>query len=102
MRKEYLKVPDDVDLKEFEKFGFRKHKRDNEDVLISKWTREWVVEDHLDGWETGGGWIFYPVIEIMKDRTMKQLDFGLYGCEIVYKLVHSGLVEKVVEDEQDD
>ena len=90
-----LRIKDNVDLKELEKFGFRKHKKDDENVLLSKWTREWVVEDHLDGWETGGGWIFYPLVYIMKDGMVKPLGFGFDSCNIVYKLLQAGLVEKV-------
>ena len=93
-----LKLKDDVDLKELEKFGFRKHKRDDEDILTSKWTREWVVEDHLDGWETGGGWLFYSQYVVKKDRKLyfvgEDRDFNLED-----NLTQAGLVEKVVEDE---
>lgn len=79
MRKEYLKIRDDVDLKELERFGFRKDEtlvrcpyyiscgvsiRINDRIII--------INDILIG-----------------NKTLSKL----------YDLISAGLVEKVVEDE---
>ncbi len=53
---ERVKIKDSVDLKELEKFGFRKHKKDSEDVLTSKWSRDYIEPEYMDGHRiaTGG------------------------------------------------
>lgn len=101
-----LKIKDNVDLKELEKFGFKKHKKDPEDVIISKWSREWVEADTIDGYPCGdSGWNFYPVIEIIKvyDNTLKLKVQGNYyyaferpsGIDLLFDLIQAGFVEKV-------
>lgn len=95
-----LKIKDNVDLKELEKYGFKKHKRDNEGVLVSKWVRDFCYGDdmsdkyHLD---------FYPLIEIIPnpkgDRILYfHLHYDYYRyklCDLLYDLIQAGLVEKV-------
>ena len=73
-----LKIKDDVDLKELEKFGFR-----NEQGYLQK--------DML--------WITYY---INKDIRMLEIEMFMAGKEIVldntmYDLIKAGLVEKVVD-----
>ena len=43
-----LKIKDNVDLKELEKFGIRKHKNDDKNVVVSKWGRIYIEEDRSD------------------------------------------------------
>ena len=96
-----LKIKDNVDLKELKKFGFRKHKRDSKEVVLSKWSREWVEADCI------GGWDFYPVIELVKvyNNTLKLKVKGNYyyafekpnGIDLLFDLIQAGLVEKVSE-----
>ena len=92
-------------MKDLEKFGFRKHKQDKEDVSVSKWRRNWVEADTIDGYPIGSsGWEFYPSINIYQDRTMKIfVDSwgGVYSADldILYDLIKADMVEKVVKDE---
>lgn len=82
-----LKIKDNVDLKELEKFGFRKHNFGN---VMTKWTREWV-EDY-------GRLEFIPLIDIVDyvvllntgktSRRNKALD-------LLFDLIQAGFVEKV-------
>lgn len=99
-----LKIKDNVDLKELEKFGFREHKQDNKDVCISKWTRRWIEADTIDGYSCGSsGWEFYPAIEVYKDRTLRvYIEDSWCGgytrhLNILFDLIQAGLVEKVEE-----
>lgn len=73
MRKEYLKILDDVDLKELEKFGFKK----NRNVYIAEQIKGFRRETLA----------FHP-----KDKE-------LYGdaLEILFDITKANLVEKVVE-----
>lgn len=75
MRKEYLKIKDDVDLKELEKFGFRK-----------QWTH-WKQE-RMCG-QRKVDLMFYE-----KDRV-------LFGDDLItlFDITQANLVEKVVKDE---
>ena len=98
-----LKIKDSVDLKELEKFGFRKHKKDDIQggVIVSKWGREWIEADTSDGYPCGSsGWEFYPVIEIYEDRSIKVYleNWGWrYTKElnVLFDLIQAGFVEKV-------
>ena len=90
-----LKIKDNVDLKELEKFGFRKHKRDKKDVIISKWVREWTEADICEGYSCGSsGWDFYPLIEVYEDRFL-ELHYNRKTYDLLYNLIQAGLVEKV-------
>lgn len=101
-----LKIKDDVDLKELERFGFRKHKKDDEKVCISKWSRKWIEADSMDGYPCGSsGWEFYPSIEVFEDRTISVfLEEALYACytndlDVLFDIIQAGLVEKVEEQD---
>ena len=103
-----LRIKPEVDLKELEKFGFKKHKHDDKEVVLSKWSREWVEADCIDGYPCGSsGWDFYPVIELVKvyNNTLKLKVKGNYyyafekpnGIDLLFDLIQAGLVEKVSE-----
>ncbi len=82
-----LKIKDDVDLKELEKFGFMKY------LNIGDGEKYWCIADLFIG----------------KDRRILQ-DDGINFCksidyklserevEIIYELTKAGLVEKVEEE----
>lgn len=94
-----FKVKDGVDLKELEKFGFKKHKQDREDVLMTKWSRRWVEADRIDGHPCGSsGWEFYTHIYVYEDRTLEIYLDGYSGiCSrqlmLFYELVKADLIE---------
>lgn len=98
-----LKIRDDVDLKELEKFGFRKHKRDDKGVCTSKWTRDWIEGDTIDGYPIdAGGWVFYSMIEVLEDKIIKiypDINSKFYArqFDILFDLIKSDLIEKVEE-----
>lgn len=87
MRREYLKIRDDVDLKELEKFGFVKYPKG-----------EIYHYCHKDGSLYGADlWIRHKpysreicfAFDIVDKETL---------C-VLFDLISAGLVEKVVEDE---
>lgn len=96
-----LRVKLDIDIKKLEKFGIRKHKGDKEHIIASKWGREWIEADTIDGYPVGSsGFDFYPVLEIYTDRTIRCKGNRLYGfdceangLETLYKLIKAGYVE---------
>ncbi len=100
-----LKIKDNVDLKELEKYGFKKHKHDNEGVISSKWIRETCYGDSGDYPTNLNDYYFqfYSLIEIIPNpRGEKLMYFHLYYnehkyklAEILYDLIQAGLVEKV-------
>ena len=74
MRKEYLKIRDDVDLKELEKFGFIKYRYNT----------------------------FYEnnKIRVCANKHIRIIAKGTpYDICAIFDLIQAGLVEKVVEDE---
>lgn len=75
MRKEYLKIKDDVDLKELEKFGFYKYKGDFGDYYCCE---ELLV---------------YP-----KNKRISLFKIREEELIIFFDMVQAGLVEKVVEE----
>lgn len=96
------KLKDSVDLKELEKFGFRKHKRDSDNVLISKWTRNWIEADSVDGHKCcSDGWEFYELIEVLENKELKLNYFWSWDKKkidkIIEELFKADLVEKVEE-----
>ena len=68
-----LKIKDDVDLKELEKFGFKKKYYYNATVLES--------EDNKQ--------------DILFDLKTKKMLFCNFGYDILYDLIKADLVEKV-------
>lgn len=84
-----LKIKDNVDLKELEKFGFEKYLNDDGYVL------DFAV--YVDGKE-------YSYIEITKGRIITCLDYveiehHQQAVEVLFDLIQAGLVEKVNKDE---
>lgn len=101
-----LKIKDNVDLKELEKFGFKKHKHEDEGVLVSKWIRETCYGDSGDYPTNLNDYYFqfYPLIEIIEHKGKRLLYFRLHYdhyvynlAEVLYDLIQAGLVEKVKE-----
>lgn len=93
-----LKIKDNVDLKELEKFGFKKHKNDNDYTLVSKWGRLYVDGDSSDGHNSCGSWSFYPYIKILTNRYIRTVNHWDFEQEInrtLFDLIQAGLVEKV-------
>jgi hypothetical protein len=93
-----LKIKDNVDLKELEKLGFRKHKQDEENILVSKWIREWVEADSIDGYKCGSdGWNFYPLLKITNNLEIKFCSYWPWDLDeankILQDLISKGLVE---------
>lgn len=100
-----LKIKDSVKLEELEKYGFKKHKHDNEGVLVSKWIRETCYGDSGDyPTDTNDYYFqFYHLIEIIPNPKGERLlyfylhyDYHKYRlAETLYDLIQAGLVEKV-------
>ena len=97
-----IKIKDDKCLKELERFGFRKHKTDDESVLVSKWGRIWMEEDRSDGYDSYGSWTFAPMIKILENRyirTYNHWDFEREINDMIFKLTELGYVEEVRDGE---
>lgn len=101
-----LKIKDNVDLKELEKYGFKKHKKyENEGVLASKWIRETCYGDSGDYPTNENNYYFqfYPLIEIIPNQNGDRLlyfrihyyHYVYELSELLYDLIKDGLVEKV-------
>lgn len=100
-----LKIKDNIDLKVLEKYGFKKHKHDNESVLVSKWIRETCYGDSGDYPTDLNDYYFqfYPFIEIIPNPRGEKLlyfhlhyDYHKYNLvDVLYDLMQAGLVEKV-------
>ncbi len=93
-----LKIKDNIDLKELEKFGFRHHKSDDNAVITSKWGRIYVVGDRCDGYSNSGCYNFHPYIIILENRyirTYNHWDFEKEINDTLFDLIQAGLIEKV-------
>ena len=81
-----LKIKDNVDLKELEKFGFKKCKSTVVDIYYYPIT-----------WNYG----LYVEITVNADRTISldvnYEDFSTEDIDILFNLIQAGFVEKVVE-----
>ena len=82
-----LKIKDDVDLKELEKFGFKQSNYDKE-ILIIIYKDELYVEDYIE------------VDKIKRILTLGHYQEEYGACylnvgELLYDLIQAGLVEKV-------
>ena len=88
MSKEYLKIKDDVDLKELEKFGFKPFTR--QCGFINQ-----TVYDFFD--DLGRACIsIYSHLRIVElNICFNELDDG---ANCLFDLIQAGLVEKVVEE----
>jgi len=94
-----MKLKENVDIQQLEKFGFRKHKYDAKNVLTSKWGRHWVEAEWSDGHKMGNdGFEFYPLIIITQERKLVTGWLWSWDKEkvskIIEKLVQEGLVEE--------
>ena len=76
------------------------YKKDRNGVICSKWSREWIEADTIDGFPCGSsGWDFYPVLEIMGNRELKVKGSSGYiyrdpdGLKLFYDLIQAGMVE---------
>ena len=76
-----LKIKDNVDLKELEKFGFKKKTYFDGKCLVL----ESIINEHND----------YQ--DIIFELPSKKLAFCNWAYDILYDLIQAGLVEKVVE-----
>ena len=88
MREEYLRIPDNVDLKELEKFGGK---------------LETSNENYSCYWYTGYNeriWVNYKrnLIFEIEDEVYDYVISDKTMC-LLFDLIQAGLVEKVVEDE---
>ena len=98
-----LKIKDNVDLKELEKYGFKKHKRDDKDVIVSKWVMERIYgEDSLGMYTNYCSLHSFPIIVITETLGgNKRVDlflrcgFEQIALDLLYDLIQAGLVEKV-------
>ena len=75
-----LKIKDDVDLKELEKFGFKYNKKDDKFYITNKFN--------------------YYSAEILPDNWQGHRSIGIYDASIeaidtLYDLIQANLVEKV-------
>jgi len=105
MKEEYLKIRDDVDLKELEKFGFKFNKAEKT-----------YIHPKVDNYEYNNEYGFpvfvycddyyikpdeeEPYIFIHKRALMQDgIEYDLFEIpSIIFDLIQSGLVEKVVEE----
>lgn len=79
-----LKIKDDLDLKELEKFGFKENQKE----------QEWAVNFYEHAWEKVG---------VLYSRHIYLETEGKYygaiiedeGAELLFDLIQAGLVEKV-------
>lgn len=99
-----LKIKDNVDLKELEKFGFEIGR---EDTLYNNGTEYYYRKDLADGcyykipikrenWQWKGG--FVPIRCIDMDESDYELFPRAEDFDILFDLIQAGLVEKVVEE----
>ena len=97
-----LKIKDNVDLKELEKFGFIK--LNESDMKHYGYELNYENEDELNNWSTTG----FAMLEVYefdfngkKDRTLHFYtttnDEVWWDVDIIFDLIQAGLVEKVGE-----
>lgn len=93
-----LKIKDNIDLKELEKYGFKKHKRDDKDVIVSKWVMERYYEERSNSYSLNP----MPIINITgtlggykRVDLLLRCGFEQMTLDILYDLIQAGLVEKV-------
>lgn len=98
-----LKIKDNVDLKELEKFGFKKLNDSDmqpygfelnvEDSAYSNWSDNGFAMLEVDGFDFNG----------KKDRILHLYtttnDEVWWDIDVIFDLISAGLVEKVVEDD---
>ena len=93
-----LKIKDNVDLKELEKYGFKKHKRDDKYVIVSKWVMENYYDERTEKYSPHS----MPIINVTETLDgSKRIDvilrcgFENMTLDLLYDLIKNGLVEKV-------
>lgn len=97
--REYLKIPDNVDLKELEKFGFEENtllRTENEKYFLLKQ----ITEDcsyYVD--------IFFVVNITSRLLRFETSAYGIQDCDaesfakVLFDITQAGIVEKVVGDD---
>lgn len=96
-----LKVKDNIDLKVLKKYGFKKHKNDDKDVIVSKWCREICYGDGCDEYY----FQFHPLIEIIPNSKGENFlyfrnsyyNFKYIIAETIHELTKANLIENVKE-----
>ena len=89
-----LKIKDEVDLKELEKFGFKR----DQDHNIVFYTKDKIYDDNM----THSDLIVYDKDRIIKTNLYKKEILSYPGFDInldntIYDLIKAGLVEKIEE-----
>ena len=79
-----LKIKDNVDLKELEKFGFQISKRDYAEIYKIKL-------------KTSGNSSYLTIMPISREIKINTESTFIQDLSILYDLIKSGLVEKVEE-----
>lgn len=104
MRKEYLKIRDDVDLKELEKFGFEIKKENTVYDRGIEWSYckdlgnvSYKIPFKRENWMWIGG--FVPIRCIDMDANDYEMFPRAEDFVVLFDLIQAGLVEKEVEDE---
>lgn len=100
-----LKLKDGITIDSLKKYGIRKHRDDPDDVIASKWGREWCSFDVEYG-SAQGGWEFSPVLYIKKVVHCGKDIYVIEGrsnfiyymptpscLETIYKLTRDDLIE---------
>ena len=94
-----LKIKDKVDLKELEKFGFKKHKRDEKHIVVSKWAMERIYDE--ESFNPSYSLHSFPIIELtqtgygIRIDLVAKWDYIETSLETIYDLIQAGFVEKV-------
>lgn len=99
-----LKIKNNIELKELEKFRFKKHKYDSKCVVDSKWVMERVYDEDSLGMSTQKYYLVsFPIIELSQTGCGLRIDLILRAgweqktLDLLYDLIEAGLVEKVGE-----
>ena len=82
-----LKIRDDVDLKELEKFGFKEIKTSNGNIYYFQITKNYAEYVHITIYNDR-----YITLDVNYE------DYFTEDIDIFYDLIQAGLIEKVVEE----
>lgn len=78
-----LKIKDDVDLKELEKYGFKRKYYNGTKSLVL----EYELKDHPHKYQ-----------DIIFDVPTRKLEFCNWGSEVMFDLIKADLIEKINSD----
>lgn len=100
-----LVIKNNVDLKELEKYGFKKHKKDDDRVVLSQWG--FRMENLADNYEKVDRPVlrFYTLLEIWKIKndlvviippsiTTWYAELADKTLDTIYELIKNDLVER--------